>query len=208
VAVGLLADCGLLDRALPGLAWTGDPAARLAWLAARADDAGPGGPGLESGLAVRLADEPPGGAAASPREARREALRSSRATRRAVLGRWALLERLRPEPPAARADRVRLVRAPDWPAAAQLERARRRAAGEDTTGLLTLEAWATGLGPEDRFPARLLEAEDLARAGLEPGPRYARLFEALETAQLEGRVADREAALAWLRAQPSGGGAG
>ena len=207
VAIGLLADCGLLARALPGLTWPRDPdarAARLAWLEALADEAGPSGPGLESGLAVVLADD----GAASPPEARLEALHTSRATRRAVLGRWALLERLRSEPPAARADRVRLVREPDWPAAARLERARRRSAGEDAAGLEALDALAAALGPEDRFPARLLDAEDLARAGVDPGPRYAELFEALETAQLEGQVADREAALAWLRAQPSGGGAG
>nr|WP_281382944.1 HD domain-containing protein [Dissulfurirhabdus thermomarina] len=47
---------------------------------------------------------------------------------------------------------------------------------------------------------RLLTGHDLQEIfGLAPGPRIGRLLEALEEARVEGRVADREEAVRWLR---------
>jgi poly(A) polymerase len=51
-------------------------------------------------------------------------------------------------------------------------------------------------GPID--PPPLLTGHDLARHGLRPGPRFAALLEALRDAQLDGLVATREAALAFI----------
>jgi len=52
--------------------------------------------------------------------------------------------------------------------------------------------------PEDLRPAALVDGRDLARAGHRPGPAFRVLLEAIEDAQLEGRVTDREAALALI----------
>ncbi len=45
-------------------------------------------------------------------------------------------------------------------------------------------------------PPRLLTGHDLIAAGYRPGPAFQRMLEAVETAQLEGRIATREQALA------------
>lgn len=55
------------------------------------------------------------------------------------------------------------------------------------------------LGPEQIAPPRLLSGHDLIALGFRPGPRFREIFEALEEAQLEGRLLTREDALAWVR---------
>jgi putative nucleotidyltransferase with HDIG domain len=50
-------------------------------------------------------------------------------------------------------------------------------------------------------PNRLVTGDDLIAEGYAPGPPFARMLGALEDAQLEGRVATREEALALLRAR-------
>ena len=85
--------------------------------------------------------------------------------------------------------------------------------------LYRLHGEATGLGREhyafarhrlkrysreDLFPARLLTGDDLIALGMAPGPEFGRLLDALETAQLEGRVTTRDQALALVRASNDG----
>jgi poly(A) polymerase len=48
-------------------------------------------------------------------------------------------------------------------------------------------------------PPRLLTGRDLIRAGYTPGPQFSRLLEAVEDAQLEGRVQTPEEALHLVR---------
>ncbi len=48
-------------------------------------------------------------------------------------------------------------------------------------------------------PPRLLGGDDLLAIGLEPGPRFKEILTAVEEAQLEGRIASREQALAFVR---------
>ncbi len=48
-------------------------------------------------------------------------------------------------------------------------------------------------------PARLVSGEDLKLLGLAPGPEYRRILEAVEEAQLEGRVTSRDQALQFVR---------
>ncbi|MFO8056327.1 MAG: CCA tRNA nucleotidyltransferase [bacterium] len=48
-------------------------------------------------------------------------------------------------------------------------------------------------------PPRLITGDDLISMGLEPGPRFKQILEALEDAQLEGTVQDREQALQWVK---------
>jgi poly(A) polymerase len=55
------------------------------------------------------------------------------------------------------------------------------------------------LGPEQITPPRLLNGHDLMALGLPPGPRFKKILEAVEEAQLEGRLRSREDALAWVR---------
>jgi poly(A) polymerase len=55
------------------------------------------------------------------------------------------------------------------------------------------------LGPEQITPPRLLTGRDLIALGIPPGPRFKDLLNALEEAQLEGRLHTREEALAWVQ---------
>jgi putative nucleotidyltransferase with HDIG domain len=55
------------------------------------------------------------------------------------------------------------------------------------------------LGKEQIAPPRLLTGRDLIAAGYEPGPEFGRILDAVEDAQLEGRVRTREEALELAR---------
>ena len=55
------------------------------------------------------------------------------------------------------------------------------------------------LGQEELRPPRLLTGRDLIGAGYLPGPPFSRALEAVETAQLEVKVATKEEALAVAR---------
>jgi poly(A) polymerase len=57
------------------------------------------------------------------------------------------------------------------------------------------------LGPEQIAPPRLLSGRDLITLGFQPGPRFKEILEAVEEAQLEGRLLTREDALLWVRQQ-------
>ncbi len=61
--------------------------------------------------------------------------------------------------------------------------------------LAALARWES----EQLAPSPLLRGADLLALGYRPGPQIGRLLRALETEQLEGRLSDRAAALAWLR---------
>ena len=94
------------------------------------------------------------------------------------------------------AQRKRLLAEPGWPEAARLLRA---LADRDRTDRLEQEAaplLAAGVAP----PA-WIGGDDLIRLGLKPGPDFGRYLEEAYDAQLEGRVASREEALAWLAAR-------
>ena len=96
--------------------------------------------------------------------------------------------------PEALAARIRFIRDPRWPTAAALHRARRLALGEPTATVDELMALRAELGPERLAPPRLLDGNDLKRLGLRPGPHYKRILDAVEDAQLEGRIATVEEA--------------
>jgi poly(A) polymerase len=54
--------------------------------------------------------------------------------------------------------------------------------------------------PEKVYPPRLVTGDDLMGMGLVPGPRFREILLAVEEAQLEGRLQDRESALQFARA--------
>ncbi|MCP5120210.1 MAG: hypothetical protein GY953_56155 [bacterium] len=49
--------------------------------------------------------------------------------------------------------------------------------------------------PETLKPPRILNGDDLIAAGYTPGPEFARVLTAVEDAQLEGKIQNREQAL-------------
>jgi len=53
--------------------------------------------------------------------------------------------------------------------------------------------------PEAIRPTPLITGQDLIEAGYEPGPRFKEVLAAVEDAQLEGRLASREAAIEYVR---------
>ncbi len=53
--------------------------------------------------------------------------------------------------------------------------------------------------PEQLKPPRLIGGNDLIAAGYVPSPRFGEMLQAVEDAQLEGAVQDREGALRWIR---------
>jgi tRNA nucleotidyltransferase/poly(A) polymerase len=53
--------------------------------------------------------------------------------------------------------------------------------------------------PEKVYPPKLVTGDDLKRMGLFPGPRFRAILLAVEEAQLEGRLQDRESALQFAR---------
>jgi poly(A) polymerase len=53
--------------------------------------------------------------------------------------------------------------------------------------------------PEKIRPATLVTGDDLIAAGYAPGPRFREILEAVEDAQLEGRLLSRDAALEFVR---------
>jgi tRNA nucleotidyltransferase/poly(A) polymerase len=53
--------------------------------------------------------------------------------------------------------------------------------------------------PEKVYPPKLVTGDDLKTMGLLPGPRFREILSAVEEAQLEGRLQDRESALEFAR---------
>ena len=53
--------------------------------------------------------------------------------------------------------------------------------------------------PETMHPKPLVTGDDLIAEGLAPGPKFREILGAVEDAQLEGRLASREAALEFVR---------
>lgn len=53
--------------------------------------------------------------------------------------------------------------------------------------------------PEAFRPTPLITGQDLIEAGYEPGSRFKEVLAAVEDAQLEGRLASREAAMEYVR---------
>ncbi|MFA9479304.1 CCA tRNA nucleotidyltransferase [Phycisphaerales bacterium AB-hyl4] len=97
------------------------------------------------------------------------------------------------------ARRKRLLAASAWPEALRLLRAL-PAARE----VAALEREAQPLIEEGVAPPPLVDGNDLIKLGLTPGPAFGRLLEEVYDAQLDGRVRDREGALAWVRERARG----
>jgi poly(A) polymerase len=53
--------------------------------------------------------------------------------------------------------------------------------------------------PDQVRPRRLITGDDLSRMGLRPGPKFKEILESVEEAQLDGRLKERDEALAFVR---------
>ncbi len=199
-AIGILVECGLLERVLPGGAGAADDAALLAL------DLLDQPIGLARGMAL-LCDPNPGAsydeALAADGKARLQELRASRVLMERVREQW----RLRREALLASAEgvpisrRIRAVRSPEWLEALSLARAWRVVDGGSTQALDALAEWAAGLEEHQLSPEPMLSASDLESSGIERGRRWGELLEEAESRQLDGELTDRDAALAWLAEQ-------
>ncbi|MEI6654608.1 MAG: CCA tRNA nucleotidyltransferase, partial [Verrucomicrobiota bacterium] len=61
-----------------------------------------------------------------------------------------------------------------------------------------LQAKAVEFAAEPLIPPPLVSGRDLIQRGLTPGPAFKDLLDAVQTEQLEGRLSDRDGALAYL----------
>ena len=108
---------------------------------------------------------------------------------------------------------LRVLRAPEM-RAATLKRFLREDGMEELLELARLDALSSSgdlrpyefcrrqlaeLGPAQIAPPRLLSGHDLIALGLQPGPQFKEILNAVEEAQLESRLLTREDALDWVK---------
>jgi poly(A) polymerase len=55
--------------------------------------------------------------------------------------------------------------------------------------------------PEQVRPERLITGEDLQALGFRPGPLYKQILQVIEDAQLEGKLATKDDAILWVKAE-------
>lgn len=195
-ALSVLHATGALDVVLPAVA-RGLPE-RLAVLA-RLPDA----PGDQLGFAAWLAPEPVPLAEA---EAALVGLRPPSALRDHVLDAWRLVAEIRAQDRPPRSTRVRWFRRAGVATALALGRAQDEARGADPRRFVELARERDALSAAELAPPALVTARDLVERGLEPGPAFGAILRDVETLQLDGRLVDRAAALAWLDARGQDGG--
>ncbi len=70
----------------------------------------------------------------------------------------------------------------------ELHRADAVASGRDTAHVAYCEQLLREWSMEDLDPPRLITGHDLTRSGLEPGPIFKKLLEAVREAQLDGTI--------------------
>jgi hypothetical protein len=200
-ALACLEQTGALERVLPGLGGAervGRATALLSEL--------PAPSGVELGFAGLFDPALDAGGSVAAAVERLESLKPSRQTLERVRSAWTIADAVRGAATAARSARVRWMRAPGFALGLELALARARAGGEGTGGLEALRAERAALGEGGLAPAPLLVAADVAARGFAPGPLYGILLEEAETLQLDGRLATRDEALAWLERRLQDGG--
>ncbi|MFC7336438.1 CCA tRNA nucleotidyltransferase [Haloferula chungangensis] len=95
----------------------------------------------------------------------------------------------------------RFMSAPTFPLELELHRVDCASSNGFTDNLEFLIERREEFAAEPLIPPPLITGGDLINEGLTPGPRFKVILEAAQTEQLEGRLIDREQALAWLKAQ-------
>jgi len=193
VAVRWMAQCELLEHALPGSRLLGDEERRSAALAHAVEPTG-----TELGLALLLGPSPENLDRLDVPLELLTGLKVSRHTHTVVLDAWRLARELRSDPTPARSTRVRAMRRPGFATAVAWLTAWSKCEGPDAAPWEVLARERAASAPSDLEPARLVDAADLASSGLAPGPIYGAILRDLETEQLELRLRTRDEALRWL----------
>lgn len=93
----------------------------------------------------------------------------------------------------------RFMAEPTFPQELELHRVDCGSSNGFTDNLEYLIAKRTEFAAEPLIPPPLVNGRDLIALGLDPGPRFREILETIQTEQLEGRLNDREAALALLQ---------
>jgi poly(A) polymerase len=94
----------------------------------------------------------------------------------------------------------RFMAAPTFPLELDLHRVDCASSNGFTENLDFLIARQEEFAAEPLIPAPLVKGHDLIAMGMQPGPRFSEILEAVQTEQLEGRLTDRESALQWVKA--------
>jgi putative nucleotidyltransferase with HDIG domain len=93
----------------------------------------------------------------------------------------------------------RFMAAPTFPQELELHRVDCASSNGFTDNLEYLIAKREEFAAEPLIPKPLVTGHDLISLGLQPGPRFSEILEAVQTEQLEGRLTEREAALEWVK---------
>lgn len=94
----------------------------------------------------------------------------------------------------------RFMAAPRFQEEMELHRVDCASSNGFTDNYVFLQQKQAEFAAEPLIPEPLVTGRDLIGLGFQPGPHFKQLLEAVQTEQLEGRILDREAALAYLKA--------
>jgi poly(A) polymerase len=92
----------------------------------------------------------------------------------------------------------RFVRLPHFDEHLELHRLDCLSSHRQLDNLELVEKFIADTPPEQVRPPRLITGDDLRELGFRPGPQYKTILEAVEEAQLEGKIGSREEALAYV----------
>ena len=93
----------------------------------------------------------------------------------------------------------RFMAAPTFPLELELHRVDCASSNGFTENLEFVKAKQAEFAAEPLIPPPLVTGRDLIALGMSPGPRFKELLEGAQTEQLEGRLTEREQALAWVK---------
>lgn len=93
----------------------------------------------------------------------------------------------------------RFMAAPSFDLEMELHRVDCASSNGFTDNYQFLQSKAGEFANEPLIPEPLVSGRDLIQLGLQPGPRFKEILEAIQTEQLEGRILEREPALEYLR---------
>ncbi len=100
----------------------------------------------------------------------------------------------------------RFVRLPHFDEHLELHRLDCLSSHRQLDNLELVKKFITDTPPEQVRPPRLITGDDLRALGFRPGPQYKTILEAVEEAQLEGKVGSRDEALAFVASNYQGSG--
>lgn len=188
-AWALLGECGLLPYLWSGAAWDAAQLRRVETLLGRLPAEAP----FELALAVVLAWRP-------PTDIQRIARDLTLSNEQRETTAWLVAHQTDLDDPAAPSlgDFKRLMAGPAFPALQMLARARYEDMPDGAQRQAALARRAAAIRPEAVQPPPLVTGEDLLERGVEPGPVYREVLDALYTRQLEEVLQSRAAALRTL----------